>query len=351
MMETSLHDLLFLTSLVCLITDAAALTVSPSRSQFFEGDSVSLSCEENNISAGWTVWRNTTRGTRTQCGKEWGKPAGSTSNISYVLEKDSGVYWCSSREGAASSSIQLTVTGGSVILQSPVLPVMEGDDVTLSCLTKTTPSNLPAAFYKDGSLIRTEPKGHMTLHHVTSSDEGLYRCNIRGHGESPSSWISVEEKPAPPPPETTGPPPLSKYVLPSIACVWVVVFLLLLVLLVRRRWKRKPDIKENEVGEDSITYSDIRITQHQKKKESSKVSDSDPAAVYSAVRTEDIHYGQIAIRKKKRKSKPKASDPAVHYSSVRTEDICYAPIMIRENKNREYSTSYHECERTTNIQK
>ncbi|XP_015258041.1 PREDICTED: regulator of G-protein signaling 18-like [Cyprinodon variegatus] len=70
---------------------------------------------------------------------------------------------------------------------------MEGDDVTLSCLTKTTPSNLPAAFYKDGSLIRTEPKGHMTLQHVTSSDEGLYRCNISGHGESPSSWISVED--------------------------------------------------------------------------------------------------------------------------------------------------------------
>ncbi|XP_038164518.1 sialoadhesin-like [Cyprinodon tularosa] len=111
----------------------------------------------------------------------------------YMSTGDSGVYWCgSSREGAASSSIQLTVTGGSVILQSPVLPVMEGDDVTLSCLTETTPSNLPAAFYKDGSLIRTEPKGHMTLHHVNRSDEGLYRCNIRGHGESPSSWISVE---------------------------------------------------------------------------------------------------------------------------------------------------------------
>ncbi|XP_015250092.1 PREDICTED: uncharacterized protein LOC107097457 [Cyprinodon variegatus] len=278
MMETCLHYLLFLTSLVCLITDAAALTVSPSRSQFFELDSVSLSCEENNSSAGWTVWRNTTRGTRTQCGKEWGKLAGSTCIISNVLERDSGVYWCwSSREGAASSSIQLTVTGGSVILQSPVLPVMEGDDVTLSCLTKTTPSNLPADFYKDGSLIRTESKGHMTLHHVTSSDEGLYRCNISGHGESPSSWISVEEKPAPPPPETTGPPPLSKYVLPSIACVWVVVFLLLLVLLVRRRWKRKPDIKENEEGEDNITYSDIRITEHQRKKESSKADPKAPS--------------------------------------------------------------------------
>ncbi|MEQ2316832.1 hypothetical protein AMECASPLE_036567 [Ameca splendens] len=41
----------------------------------------------------------------------------------------------------------------------------------------------------------------MTLHHVTSSDEGLYKCNIRGHGESPSSWISVSEKPP-----TTAPP-------------------------------------------------------------------------------------------------------------------------------------------------
>ncbi|XP_047242425.1 Fc receptor-like protein 5, partial [Girardinichthys multiradiatus] len=167
--------------------------LSPSRSQFFKVDSVSLSCEEDNIFAGWTVRRNTTKGTRTQCGDGWGKPDGLTCKMTYMETRDTGVYWCESREGAASSSIQLTVSGGSVILQSPVLPVMEGDDVTLSCQTKTS-SNLPAAFIKDGSLIRTEPAGHMTLHHVTSSDEGLYKCNISGHGESPSSWISVSEK-------------------------------------------------------------------------------------------------------------------------------------------------------------
>ncbi|KAM4713915.1 putative high affinity immunoglobulin gamma Fc receptor IB [Anableps anableps] len=196
--------------------EAAGLTVSPSRSQFFEGESVSLSCEEDDSSAGWTLRRNTTRGTRTQCGGGWGKAAGSTCNISYVLEKDTGVYWCESREGASSSSIQLTVTGGSVILQSPVLPVMEGDDVTLSCRTKTPPSSLPAAFYKDGSLIRTEPAGHMTLQQVTSSDEGLYQCNISGHGESPSSRISVSGE-------------------------------------------------KKEAEEDSITYSDVRVTQHRYK--------------------------------------------------------------------------------------
>ncbi|KAM4713897.1 LOW QUALITY PROTEIN: Fc receptor-like protein 5 [Anableps anableps] len=187
---TSVLRLLALISLLSCSTNQAGLTVSPSRSQFFEGESVSLSCEEDDSSAGWTLRRNTTGDTRTQCGDGWWRKEGSTCKTSSIGEHESGVYWCESREGASSSSVQLTVTGGSVILQSPVLPVMEGDDVTLSCRTKTPPSSLPAAFYKDGSLIRTEPAGHMTLHQVTSSDEGL-SCSISGHGESPSSRISV----------------------------------------------------------------------------------------------------------------------------------------------------------------
>uniref|UniRef100_A0A3Q4I9Q1 Ig-like domain-containing protein n=1 Tax=Neolamprologus brichardi TaxID=32507 RepID=A0A3Q4I9Q1_NEOBR len=156
------------------------LTVSPSSSQVFKGDFVSLSCEEDDSSAGWTLRRNTT--------------AGSSCNITYIFMWDSGVYWCESREGAISNMVKLTVTGKLsvwMILQSPVLPVMEGDDVTLLCKTKTTPSNLPAAFYKDGSLIRKQPTGHMTIQHVSRSDEGLYKCDISGHGESPSSWITV----------------------------------------------------------------------------------------------------------------------------------------------------------------
>ncbi|CAI5660739.1 unnamed protein product [Oreochromis niloticus] len=174
---------------------SARLTVSPSSSQFFKEDFVSLSCEEDDSSAGWTLRRNTSKQQRTQCGAGWGIPAGSFCNISYIDPLESGVYWCESREGPISNMVNLTVTGGSVILQSPVLPVMEGDDVTLLCKTKTTPSNLPAAFYKDGSLIRKQPAGHMTIQHVSRSDEGLYKCDISGHGESPSSWITVTEKP------------------------------------------------------------------------------------------------------------------------------------------------------------
>uniref|UniRef100_UPI000D326D71 uncharacterized protein LOC112431824 n=1 Tax=Maylandia zebra TaxID=106582 RepID=UPI000D326D71 len=142
---------------------------------------------EDDSSAGWTLRRNTSKQQRTQCGTDgFGKPAGSSCNMSYILIQDSGVYWCESREGPISNMVNLTVTGGSVILQSPVLPVMEGDDVTLLCKTETTPSNLTAAFYKDGSLIRKQPTGHMTIQHVSRSDEGLYKCDISGHGESPS---------------------------------------------------------------------------------------------------------------------------------------------------------------------
>ncbi|XP_039678316.1 Fc receptor-like B [Perca fluviatilis] len=188
--QTSLQWLIFLTSLLSSTTNQVSLTVSPSSSQFFSWTSVSLSCEEDDSSAGWTLRRNTTIKTRTQCGDGWGNNAGSSCNISYMAPSHSGVYWCESREGATSNSISITVTGGPVILQSPVLPVTEGEDLTLTCKTKTS-SNLPAGFYKDGSFIRTEPAGHMTIHHVSRSDEGLYKCNISSVGESPPSWVSV----------------------------------------------------------------------------------------------------------------------------------------------------------------
>uniref|UniRef100_A0A3P9IHH3 Ig-like domain-containing protein n=1 Tax=Oryzias latipes TaxID=8090 RepID=A0A3P9IHH3_ORYLA len=174
---------------VCLyFVVAVGLTVSPSRSQFFRGESVTLKCEDHS-SAGWTLRRNTSKGTRTLCGSEWASADGFSCKISHMLEDDSGVYWCESRGGGA-SSISVNISG-SVILQSPVLPVMEGHDLTLSCQSQTPPSKPSAAFYKDGSLIRTEPTGHMTLQHVSRSDEGLYKCLISAHGESPSSWISV----------------------------------------------------------------------------------------------------------------------------------------------------------------
>ncbi|XP_026154865.1 Fc receptor-like B [Mastacembelus armatus] len=198
--------LFFVVSVLICTTDQARLTLSPSRSQFFKRESFSLSCEEDDSSAGWTLRRNTTRRQRTQCGTDWGTSSGSSCTIGLPGPWHSGVYWCESREGATSQSINITVSGGAVILQSPVLPVMEGENITLICRTQTS-SDLPADFYKHGSLIIDRPTGHVTILHVSKADEGVYRCNIRGHGESPPSWISVTGTPtttAPPPEPTTG---------------------------------------------------------------------------------------------------------------------------------------------------
>ncbi|XP_035987074.1 uncharacterized protein LOC105923007 isoform X1 [Fundulus heteroclitus] len=288
-----------LTSPLGCRTNNARLTVSPSTSQFFEGASVSLSCEED-FPAGWTLWRNTSKDNDSQSDR-WAEQEGSSWVIRYLVPFDSGVYWCESREGAASSSsIQLTVTGGSVILQSPVLPVMEGDDVTLSCHTKTAPSNLPAAFYKDGSLIRTEPAGHMTLHHVTSSDEGLYRCSISAHGESPSSSISVsvkeplklrdgrsgagngtgapaggsgEESPA------VCSPQLLLAVLSAAAAGSVLLSLVLLVLLLRRCGPGTPAAADKP----DVTYSQVGVSRRAAPP-SSRRPGPDPHTEYAEVR-------------------------------------------------------------------
>ncbi|XP_075941122.1 uncharacterized protein LOC142943474 [Anarhichas minor] len=193
--------------------------------------------------SGWTVRRNTTRGKKTQCGDGWGQTAGSSCEISSMVPLDGGVYWCESREGGTSNSINISVSDGPVILQSPVLPVTEGHVVTLSCRTKTS-SDLSAGFSKDGSFIRTEREGLMTIQHVSRSDEGLYRCNV-SDGESPPSWLSVT-------------------VLLSLPSLCGLVLLVLLVLLVRRCVRRKPD---------------------------------DPAPVYSSVkRTEDVRHEPIRTR-------------------------------------------------------
>ncbi|XP_045920450.1 high affinity immunoglobulin gamma Fc receptor I-like isoform X2 [Micropterus dolomieu] len=205
MEDTSFQWLLWLTTTLCCRPAQAHLTMTPSSSQFFSWTPVTLSCEEVDDSPGWTLRRNTTTDNHTLCGA-WGKPVGSACNISYIVPRDSGVYWCESRDGVTSNPINITVTDGPVILQSPVHPVMEGHDVTLHCETKNLSSNLPAGFYKDGSLIRTELTGHMTIHHVSKSDEGLYKCNIRGHGESLSSWISVTGGDLPVSLATTPPP-------------------------------------------------------------------------------------------------------------------------------------------------
>ncbi|XP_042153782.1 Fc receptor-like protein 5 isoform X2 [Oncorhynchus tshawytscha] len=190
-MERTCLLLLLLSTLVycSLGQGGASLSVSPDRSQFFEYESVSLSCEVWGNSAGWRVVRNTGRGILSECNTDWGEQQGS-SCIVPLIPSDSGVYWCESGSGEHSNAVNITVHAGAVIPESPALPVTEGDSVTLRCRYKRIPSNLTADFYKDGSLIRTETTGEMTIPAVSKSDEGLYTCT-NSERESPESWMTV----------------------------------------------------------------------------------------------------------------------------------------------------------------
>ncbi|KAI9524479.1 hypothetical protein NQZ68_018162 [Dissostichus eleginoides] len=185
--------------LATLCSVLATLRVLPNKSQFFVYEVVSFSCEGN--SSEWKVKRNTSRNTNEDCPNSSDRKNLYHFVIGDLYTSDSGVYWCESEAGKCSNSVNITVSGGSVILESPSVPVMEGESVTLICRNQT--STLSADFYKDGRLISSSSTGNITIHRVSKSDEGLYKCNISDGGQSPESWLAVreavrQESPAPP---------------------------------------------------------------------------------------------------------------------------------------------------------
>ncbi|KAK1803657.1 hypothetical protein P4O66_021064 [Electrophorus voltai] len=174
----------------------ASLIISPSRTQHFSGDSLSLSCEGQSDSAGWRLRRYTHSWGVSGC-SDWGSVTGSTCTIRYLYTSHTGVYWCQSESGRNSNPVNITVHNGGVILESPVHPVTEGDPLILRCLLHLTiASDFRADFYKDGILIQNQTRGEMTIHSVSKSDEGLYQCKNSERRESPYSWVSVRGKKA-----------------------------------------------------------------------------------------------------------------------------------------------------------
>ncbi|XP_030635214.1 low affinity immunoglobulin gamma Fc region receptor II-like, partial [Chanos chanos] len=175
------------------LSPPASLIISPNRTQHFTSDSLSLSCEVQSDSTGWTVRRYTDNGEVSDCLSDWGSVTGSTCSISSLQSSDSGVYWCQSDSGGNSNPLSIAVTNGGVILESPVHPVTEGDTLTLSCRYRYDSSDLRADFYKDGLVLQNQTTGEMTIPTVSKSDEGLYWCKHPERGESPKSWITVRD--------------------------------------------------------------------------------------------------------------------------------------------------------------
>lgn len=194
---------------------AGVLKLLPNRSQFFLYESLNLTCERQGDSSGWTLERNTHKYVDRETfnlkatDKSW-------CFFDVLYSSDSGEYWCESAAGEYSDFINITViskferssqqllgghhvwintlfcpSGHNVILESPALPVTEGDDVTLRCRTANMFSSPTVDFYKDGVLFRNSSTGNMTLHKVLAADGGVYSCNIPGGGESAQSRLTI----------------------------------------------------------------------------------------------------------------------------------------------------------------
>ncbi|XP_060887733.1 low affinity immunoglobulin gamma Fc region receptor II-like isoform X2 [Labrus mixtus] len=170
--------------------DSLILRLEPNRLQFFEYESLIFHCEGSHDSTGLKIVHRS-KGELVECNTTVTSKR-SSCTIPNIFSEDSGQYWCESRDGKRSDIIDITVTDGPVILESPI-SVVEGETVTLRCRHKTTSPNFSADFYKDGRLIRRSSTGNLNISGVSKRDEGFYKCSISGGRESAESLMAVQE--------------------------------------------------------------------------------------------------------------------------------------------------------------
>ncbi|KAJ4949644.1 hypothetical protein JOQ06_021153 [Pogonophryne albipinna] len=271
MKDTSLR--LLLSSLFCCSTNAAArLTVTPSSSQVFENEVVSLRCED--ASEGWTVRRNTGYRNRAECEVDWGRSDGFSCTISPTDPVDSGEYWCESTEGSTSNNITITIS------EKP--PTTTSDDAS------------------EGNLKLLKWKWKKTSHTAMSGYPRAGRSQPDRADEAENSGSN----------ETEESDPAAVY--SEVKTKRDVCYGEITINTNRRR------DAEVEMGED-VTYSDVKTSQSRKKpiKKSRRGRESDPAAVYSEVKTKrDVSYGEIVINTNRRRVEI-VPEPDVLYSSLK----------------------------------
>ncbi|XDV12505.1 hypothetical protein PO909_001162, partial [Leuciscus waleckii] len=99
------------------VSPPVSLIISPSRTQHFTSVSLSLSCEDQSNSDGWTVRRYTDSGRLEDCSSlRWRSQTGSTCTIRSTITSDTGVYWCQSESGENYHPVNITVHCESVFL-------------------------------------------------------------------------------------------------------------------------------------------------------------------------------------------------------------------------------------------
>ncbi|XP_026016815.1 uncharacterized protein LOC113017936 [Astatotilapia calliptera] len=242
--------------LSALAVCAVSLSVSPNLQQFFTAASVSLTCDGQLGSDGWTVKRDTGSGTESCGAGGWGFWRFNGSSCVFDEFKPiSGVYWCEGEAGEKSEEVNITVSDKHVILQIPALPVRTGSDVTLRCKKKTG-GTAAAYFYCNGRPVGPKLEKNITIN-VQQSDEGLYWCSTDEFGSSPQSFLRVRDvydtttispSATKPPPTTTtnlnSPPSTSSSsIISPVAALGSLGLLDLILVAALLFWNKKIGIK------------------------------------------------------------------------------------------------------------
>ncbi|XP_066577164.1 Fc receptor-like protein 5 [Amia ocellicauda] len=150
------------------------LSLSPEWTVLFPKESVTLRCGlTGDSSAGQYNWYRAAEGKATepvQCQKT----NGDNCSVTFKDKSHNGLYWCEAQpEGERSASVHIRVVDHKVILQTPPLPLTEGDNVTLVCRDKSTSSS----FYKDNKKLLSDPTQNiLRISPVRKDAEGMYRC-------------------------------------------------------------------------------------------------------------------------------------------------------------------------------
>ncbi|RVE60273.1 hypothetical protein OJAV_G00179100 [Oryzias javanicus] len=144
------------------------------------------------------------------------------------IQSSNAVFWCESGS-AFSNAVNITGHNDDLILLSPVHPVTEGHSLTLGCKWRTENLLSKVVFYQNDTLIQSESRVEMIIPAVSKSHEGFYKCQSSGK-ESPQSWLAV----------TSSRPDRSS--LPVLLIVGPVCgFLLMIFLLMFYLYKRSKD--------------------------------------------------------------------------------------------------------------
>ncbi|XP_050962152.1 Fc receptor-like protein 5 [Labeo rohita] len=311
------------------VSPPVSLIIISSRTQHFSSVFLSLSCEDQSNSDKWTVRRYTDSEQLEYClSSDWGSQ---TCTINSTITSDTGVYWCQSESGEIYHPVNITVHSG-VILESPVHPVTEGDTLTLHCLNQhSTPPNIRADFYKDGSLIQNRTTD-MIISTVSKSHEGFYYCK-HPDGESPKSWISVTASP-----RSDGHNPVIIRVTAGMTVTFLITVFLVLLLHYRNnkggRSQSPSSVSQQQNSSQTSEQNQSEAGNNTLLSGTSHICDSVDTAINKDVSTDNVSgptevgltYAEIELKSTKEQTKRKEN------KDDGSNDVTYAQVKCSEER-------------------